>query len=402
MRVLVVIHYPVFGGPHNQAVVLARPLDVRGVETTVLLPRDSADAVERFRAASVDVLTIPLHRLRATFNPVRHLPLFAFFRREIKTIRHVIRDRGIDLVQIAGLVNPHAAFAAKLEGIPIVWQLLDTRPPMALRRATMPFVVGLADVVMTTGVNVAKVHPGAERLGDRLRVFFPPVDGANFDPQGVDRPAARESFGLALDDVVVGTVANLNPQKGHEHLIEAVALVRREAPRTKLLVVGSAHDTHRAYARALYQLCGRLGLTVGEDVVFAGGRSDVSTALGAMDVFALASVPRSEGAPTAIEEAMMFGLPVVSTRVGSVSELIDHGRTGYVVAPLDVHALARSVLRLLNDDEQRRRFGWHGRARALKLFSAERCADVHLAAYELALRRARTPNASSAAADPTD
>jgi glycosyltransferase involved in cell wall biosynthesis len=67
-----------------------------------------------------------------------------------------------------------------------------------------------------------------------------------------------------------------------------------------------------------------------------------------------------------------------------------------------VHALARSVLRLLNDHEQRRRFGGHGRARALKLFSAERCADVHLAAYELALRRARTPNASSAAADPTD
>jgi glycosyltransferase involved in cell wall biosynthesis len=393
MRVLVVIHYPVFGGPHNQALVLARALRGRGVETTVLLPQDSLEAVERFRAANVDVVTIPLHRLRATVNPLRHVPLLAFFWREISTIRRVIREREIDLVQVAGLVNPHSALAAKFEGVPIVWQLLDTRPPMALRRVMMPLVVRLADVVMTTGRGVANVHPGVERLGERLRVFFPPVEGAEFDPGVVDRTAARAEFGLALEDAVVGTVGNLNPQKGHEHLIEAVAIMRREQPRTRLLVVGASHDTHRAYERALHQLCERLGLIVGKDVVFAGVRSDVSTALGAMDVFALASVPRSEGAPTAIEEAMMFGLPVVATGVGSVAELVDHGRTGYIVAPLDPRALAHAALQLCDDAKLRARFGRRGRARALDLFSAQRCADVHVAAYELAGGRSRTTNA---------
>ena len=390
MRVLIVIHYPVFGGPHNQAAVLASALRSRGIDTTVALPEGSSDATERVRAAGIEVVAMPLHRVRATLNPVRHLPLLTFFRREVDGIRRVLRMRGIDVVQVAGLVNPHAAVAAKLEGMPIVWQLLDTRPPMVLRRTMMPLVVRLADVVMTTGTRVATMHPGADALGDRLRIFFPPVEPARFDPDLADRPAARVEFGFAPDDQVIGTVGNLNPQKGHEHLIEAVATMRQEQLRAKLLIVGASHDTHRRYERALRDLCRRRGLVVGKEVVFAGGRRDVSTALAAMDVFALASVPRSEGAPTAIEEAMMFGLPVVATAVGSVAELVDEGRTGYVVAPLDPNALAHAAMRLLRHPDDRARLGSQGRARALELFSAERCADLHAAAYEFAVARKRS------------
>jgi glycosyltransferase involved in cell wall biosynthesis len=388
MKVLFVIHYPVFGGPHNQALLLTSYLAKRGVSMTVLLPEERANergnAVQRLRSTGVDVVTLPLDRARATLDPRRQLAFVSHLPRDVQAIRKLIRRRGFDVIQIGGLVNPQAAIAARLENVPVIWQLLDTRPPMAVRRMLMPLVLRLSDVVMSTGRTVATVHPGAERIGDRLQVFFPPVDPDHFDPDKVDTGSARSAFGFSPDDLVLGTVGNLNPQKGHEYLIRATALVRERAKNVKLLVVGAAHDTHRSYENELYRLCGKLELAKGSDVVFAGGSADVRTALAAMDIFVLASVPRSEGAPTALEEAMMMKLPVVSTDVGSVREVIDDGESGLIVPPENSHALAEAVLRILENPRMRAELGPRARESALSRFSAEECARVHLAAYEYA------------------
>jgi len=398
MNVLFVIHYPVFGGPHNQALLLARSLARKGVEMTVLLPDEPGNAADRLRAADVDVVTMPLHRVRAAPHPAHQLRFLLGLRREVSAIRRLIRERGIDVVQLGGLVNPHAAIAARQEHTAIVWQLLDTRAPMTLRRIMMPLVLRLSDMVMTTGRAVADVHPGAARLGERLEPFYPPVEPEIFSAAHADRDTAREQLGFAPDDVVLVSIGNLNPQKGHEHLIRAVAVARRTRPEIKIVIVGASHATHRAYEDGLHRLAGELELEIGEDVVFAGALSDVRPALAAADVFVLASVPRSEGAPTAILEAMMMELPVVATDVGAVREVVDDGWTGFVVPPLDAQALADAILRLLGDDEARASFGTRGRARAIERFSAEECARVHLKAYEYVLRKrrpARTANATA-------
>jgi glycosyltransferase involved in cell wall biosynthesis len=132
--------------------------------------------------------------------------------------------------------------------------------------------------------------------------------------------------------------------------------------------------------------------------VFAGALSDVRPALAAADLFVLASVPRSEGAPTAIGEAMMMELPVVATDVGAVREIVDDGRTGFVVPPLDAQALAGAILRILGDPEARASFGTRGRAWAIERFSADACTRAHLQAYEYVLRNRRpAPTANGAA-----
>jgi glycosyltransferase involved in cell wall biosynthesis len=107
-----------------------------------------------------------------------------------------------------------------------------------------------------------------------------------------------------------------------------------------------------------------------------------------MDVFVLASVPRSEGAPTAVEEAMTMGLPVVATDVGAVREVVDDGSTGFVVPARSPERLAEAILTLLDDDRLREAFGSQARERAVERFSAEVCAKVHLDAYERAARHA--------------
>jgi glycosyltransferase involved in cell wall biosynthesis len=338
-----------------------------------------------------------LHRVRATPHPAAQLRFLRGLRREVRAIRRLIRERGFDIVQIGGLVNPHGAFAARRENVPVVWQILDTRPPMALRRVMMPLVLRLADVVMTTGRAVADVHPGAAGLGERLRPFYPPVEPEVFAPASVDRETARAEFGFGSDDLVLVSVGNLNPQKGHETLIRAAALARRMRPELKVLVAGAPHPTHRSYEEGLHRLAGELGLEVGKDILFAGALTDVRPALAAADVFVLASVPRSEGAPTAIEEAMMMELPVVATDVGAVREVVEHGRTGFVVPPLDPQRLAEAILEILDDPNTRTSFGTRGRARAIERFSADECARVHLEAYEYVMRDRRPAAASGAA-----
>jgi len=383
VNVLFVIHYPVFGGPHNQALRLATALRANGVSVTVVVP-DGGNAARRLRAEGVETVTIQLHRARATFSPRPLFDLVRHFPGDVAAIRKVIKEHAIDVVQVEGLVNPHAAIAARREDCAIIWQLLDTRPPMSVRRLMMPLVVRLADVVMSTGHAVAHVHPGAEALGDRLCPFFPPVDSDVFRAENVDGDAARRSYGFSADDLVLANVGNLNPQKGHEYLIQAVGLLRRDGCPAKTVIVGASHDTHVAYERELRNLCRRLGLEIGRDVVFAGALDDVRPALAAADIFVLSSVPHSEGVPTAAEEAMMMGVPVVATDVGGVAELVDDGVTGFVVPPLRPEALAAAVRRA-GDAATRVAMGARARERAAALCATEQCAQLHIEAYERAL-----------------
>jgi glycosyltransferase involved in cell wall biosynthesis len=387
MKVILVIHYPVFGGPHSEARALAPILERHGWDMTVLLPDEPGNALELLRSAGLDVITMPLHRLRGTLDPAEHLRSASAFRPEVQAIRSLISERRIDIVQASGLVNIHAAAAARLEGTPLVWQLIDTRAPMALRRLIMPLVVRWADVVMSTGEAVAREHPGSEHLGERLRVFYMPVDADRFAPELVDRARARAEFGFGAGDHVLGTVGNLNPQKGHEYLLRAAARARMDLDGVKLLIAGAAHDTHWEYERMLYELARSLGLEVGVDVVFTGALRDVRPALAAVDVFVCSSVPRSEGAPAAVEEAMMMAVPVVASRVGALAEVVSDGFTGYLVPPLDSEAIAEAVVRLFRAPERRRAMGERGRARALAYFSAHDCAAIHAEAYEYAVRR---------------
>ena len=389
MNLLSVIHYPVFGGPHNQALRLSAPLTACGWKTRVLLPDEPGNAAERLRDAAIDVITMPLHRLRATGNPLTQTRFLTGFWRDVGMIRRLIRQGNIDLVQVHGLVNPQGAIAARLEGVPVVWQILDTRPPMMLRRLLMPLVARLAHSVMFDGNALTAVHPGAAALSARSFVYYPPVDVSVYYPGCVEQGAVRRELGISPTDTVVGTVANINPQKGYEHFVRSAALIRRQLPDVTFLAVGGSYDTHKKYAAQIRGLAAELGLS--DRIIFAGVRNDVERMFSAMDVSLITSVPRSEGTPTTAQESMAVGTPVIATDVGAVREVVEDSVTGYVVPPLSPQAIAGATLRLLTDADLRGRMGRDGRERVLERFSVEICVKVHLQAYDYALRRRRNP-----------
>lgn len=401
MNLLHVVHYPVFGGPHNRALHLQRPLAARGWQTVVLLPDEPGTAADRLRSAGVEVVTIPLHRLREKKDPRVHLRFARDLPVEVARIRRLIHERSIDLVLVNGLVNPHAAIAARFEHVPVVWQLLDTRTPAALRQGMMPFVTRLADVVMTTGMEVACVHPGATALGDRLVSFFPPVDTALFRPDAERRALARAELGLQPGDVVIGNVSNVNPQKGHRTFIRAAAALRGERPGVRFVILGATYQNHAVYAEELWREASSLGLRLGHDLIVRDPGPRVAELAPAFDLFWLTSDPRSEGIPTVIEEAMAMAMAPVAVDVGAVREAVEDGVTGFVVPPLDPAAIAAATLRLLDDPALRVRMGKEARRQAVERFDTEVCADTHVRAFEVAIAHAaQRPGAAARSRGP--
>jgi glycosyltransferase involved in cell wall biosynthesis len=392
LRLLSVIHGPVFGGGHNQALRLRAPLAEHGWSTLVAVPEEPGNALERLRAADVEVARVRLRRLRATPNPLVQTRFAAGFLPDVARLRRLIRERDIDLVQVHGPTNLHAAVAARLEGRAVVWQLYDTRTPMALRRAFMPLVARLSHAVMSTGRAVAAEHPGAERLGGRLVPYVPPVDTGRFRPDPGARRAARARLGAADTDLVVATVGNRNPSKGHEYLLRAAAAVRAAHPELRVWLLGAESAAHAAYERRLRDEAAAAGN--GAATILDPG-DQVPALLPGADVFALTSVPRSEGIPTVVLEAMACGLPVVVSDVGAVREVVEHGVNGLVVPPEDDAAVAASLARLAGDPELRGRLAAEGLRSVRERFSLAAALGAHLRAYAIALehagREARRP-----------
>jgi glycosyltransferase involved in cell wall biosynthesis/SAM-dependent methyltransferase len=395
MRVMFVIHYPVFGGPHNQALRLAANLQDLGWETVVVLPEGSENAASRLSNGGVEVVTTSLHRLRASVNPGPHLGLLATLVPEIRELRRIIRERGIDVVQIGGLVNPHAAIAARLERVPVVWQILDTRAPRVVAAIGMVLVDALADVIMSTGRTVLLSHPGGRRLLGRCVTYFPPVDVELFRPRPEAVSEVRKEWGVPAEASVIGCVANINPQKGIVPLIGAFVRVRDVLPKSRLVLVGADYATQTGYTAQVRAALKQSGLIVGRDVVFVGERPDVHRQLAGMDVFAFSPSRRGEGITTAILEAMSAGLPVVTTSVGGIPEAVEDGVTGILVPADGGRPLADAIVAVLQDPSAARRIGAAARRRAIDRFGLSACAETHVTAYERATTRERVHEAKA-------
>jgi len=350
-----------------------------------VLPEEPGNAVERLQDAGVEVLRLPLGRLRAVANPIAQARFLSRLASDVRGLRGVIRERRPALVQVHGPTNPQAAVAARFESVPVVWQLLDTRAPMALRRAAAPVVKRYSDVVMTTGLLVAHEHPGIPSLEDRLVPYYPPVDPAEFAPDREVRARARRELGVPDGACVIGTVGNLNPQKGHEYLIRAASALRKRHPSVCVRILGAHSPAHSSLAASLTRLAASCGLREREALSFVDPRARVAELIQAFDIFVLAAVRRSEGVPTVLLEAMGCALPAVATDVGSVREVVSHEENGFVVPSEDSCALASTVDRLIQDPELRRRIGARGRAQLIEHFGIEHCVEQHLAAYARAL-----------------
>jgi glycosyltransferase involved in cell wall biosynthesis len=388
--VLCVVHTPTFGGPHNQLLRLNAALSARGWHIVAVLPNEDGDGLSRLQAGGVECVQLPWHRPRKKLNLKLQVEYLRSLWPEMARLRELAHSRGVAVIQVCGLLNLHSGIAAHWAGYPLVWQLLGTFAPPPIRMALMPIVLSTADVVMTTGKKVARAHPGTERLGARWVSFLPPVDTNAFAPSPERRSAARAELEIPEDGVVIGTVGNRCWVKNHEAFVELARLVTTRYPNAYFRVLGSVVPSQTEYyERAVVQRARELGLIQSGHLRIISPGSRVCELLPALDIFALTS--RAEGVPTAILEAMASGIPVVSTSVGSVTEVVASGRTGFSVKPGDVDAMANATSTLISDVSLRLNMGTVARQTATNEFGIEVCAEAHCCAFETALSHRTAP-----------
>jgi glycosyltransferase involved in cell wall biosynthesis len=399
MRALWVFHFPVYGGPHNTAVGVRDPLADLGWETLAALTDESGNAEERLTEGSLETVTMPLHRLRASWHPRDNLRTAAALREEVRALEQLIRARGCDVVVVTGLMNPHGAIAARRVGVPVVWQVLDTRTPPVPRSAAMTLVRRWADSVMFNGRAVENLHVGPRPLSAPSFQFTGGVDLKLFRPDPSLRMETRRRFGVPEDALFVGTIANLNPMKGIEYFIRAASRVFEENPDSWFLINGSTYETHRAYTAALHREADASAIPRERFIWTDGLPQDHYVAL---DVTLVTSRPRSEGTTTTAPESLACEVPVVATDVGSVREVVRDGVTGLVVPADSPEALARETLRLAADPALRRRLGEAGRREVAERHSMEATASVCDQAFRAAMEKPSTIRAGIGPVRQTD
>jgi glycosyltransferase involved in cell wall biosynthesis len=186
---------------------------------------------------------------------------------------------------------------------------------------------------------------------------------------------------------VIGTVGRLSFEKDYQTLLEAFALVVKQSPKARLLLIGDGPDRGK-----LLVLTEQLNLS--GSVKFLGMRSDVPALLNALDIFVLSSI--SEGIPNTILEAMCVGLPVVSTKVGGVPEIVQEGITGLLTRSRDPQSLANALTKLVVSSSLRRKMGDAGKAIVRERFSLESMVKAYEENYvELLSKKKRRMSAAS-------
>ncbi len=353
-----------WGGQEIRILTEARGVARRGHEVTLAAPPES----RLFQAA-------PGYGLEAIAVPIARKSLGG-----LGAMLELLKSRPFDVV------NTHSSTDSWLTAAATC--LLNRPPPLVRTRhisAPVPrnFLTrwlyrDACRRVVTTGERL-RLQVMEETGVDASHVLSIPtgIDLERFTPG--DAARAREALGLGPGGPVIGIVATLRSWKGHRYLLEALAAMADRGAR--LLVVGDGPQRE-----PLERLARELGLA--DRVRFAGDQPDVAPWLQAMDLFCLPSYA-NEGVPQALMQAMACGLPVISTPVGSIAEIVQDGDTGRLVKPEDAAALREAIESLLADAAARTRLATHAREAALQRFGEDRMVERMIDVFKVVARSMR-------------
>jgi glycosyltransferase involved in cell wall biosynthesis len=321
--------------------------------------------------------------IRSGLAAGRHAARLSF--EEIPTalaLARIIRRERIDVVHLGNGVraNFDGILAALVTRTPIVchvkgFEKYGARERWASRRV---------DVVVCMTQAILAYCRAHGLTPPQARVVYDAVDEAWLD---VGRPAAeiRAELGVPNGGAAIGLLGNIQEWKGQHVLVEAMASVARAHPGARCLIIGGVHRAGERYAADLRARCAELGLA--DSVRFVGFRDDVPNVINALDVVVHASV-RPEPFGRVILEGMLMGKPVVATDAGGVPELIEHGRTGFLVPPGDAAAMAACLTAIVARPEEAAAVGERARTWARQRFSlARQVAEMSEIYRSLAERR---------------
>jgi glycosyltransferase involved in cell wall biosynthesis len=304
-----------------------------------------------------------------------------------RAARRVSRDHRATVMHGHWVIPGGAVAAAARGDLPLVVSLhgsdVYVAETIALARRVAGFTFRRAGAVTACSADLAR---RATALGaDPRRVEVVPygVDTDRFHPDSLMRAKRRASLGVPAAAPLVFAAGRLVRKKGFEYLIDAIGKLPRD--QGVLAVIAGSGDL----AAELQQRANATGAA--ERIRFVGNLSqdEVAGWLATADIVAIPSVRDDsgnvDGLPNIVLETMASGTPIVTTAAGGIGAVVEHGRTGTIVAERDATALADAIQALASDPEARVRLGEAARASVQARFGWEVAAARFEAAYDRAL-----------------
>lgn len=363
------------GGAEHQALLLARGLAIHGWRPVILVVEKQGPLEEVATG-----LGLPIHDLKGELWHRKRSPVF--WRHLAGCIRRIStacrRERACILQSFLFWQNQLAVPAGRMTpGIQAIITGRRNTGDYKDRRQHYQPIENMANLFTSAIVcNSATVKADVVRREKFARGKVHLIPNA-VDIQRMDmapRANLREMYPqLAGATAVIGTVGNMKRQKRHDRFLEALALARRENPGLYGVVVGrdlGEEQSTRDVARHL---------GVEDFVVYTGGLADSIPTMKGFDLFVLSS--DHEGMPNVVLEAMAVGVPVITTAVGGVDELILNRNLGRIV-DMNSAEIAREILLLADDRSARRLLASTARERVARDFSPEALALRHARLYE--------------------
>ena len=220
----------------------------------------------------------------------------------------------------------------------------------------------------SNAIRVTLIQDGIDE--DRIVTIYEGIEAGRVQLE----PAANihAEFWLPTHAPIVGAVAALTHEKGHKHFIDAAALVIRDVPDARFVILGEG-ELRPTLERQVKEL------RLEKHVLLPGFRADVLSFIKSFDVFVMSSL--AEGLGTSLLDAMALSKPAVATDTGGIPEVVSHGETGLLVPPRDHRAMAAAIVELLRDQQRRERMGAAGFERVNRVFSADVMVEKTLALY---------------------
>lgn len=331
---------------------------VRHLDPAAIRPRLVCDAADDF-VETIRATGTPVDRMR--FPGLRPPGLAAW--RAARELAALCRAAGGALLHAnTPRTNLYAAAAGRLSGVPAIWHCRNLLEPGM--RDTDRWFAWLPDRIICNSAAIAARFTGS-RWQDRVVTVLNGVNLAEFDP-ALPGAAVRAELGWG-DRPVLAATSRLDPEKGHETLLEAMRTVVGQWPDARLLIAGRAAVDPAGRHAALQRRIEELGLA--GSVRLLGFRRDIPQVLAAADICVLPA--DAEACGRVLFEAMAMARPVVATASGGTPEIVVDGVTGLLAPPRDPGALGAALLALLKDRGRAREMGAAGRDRAAKEFSIQ-------------------------------
>jgi len=373
VKVMQVIARMNVGGPAVLVADLMRSLDPQKFLSVLVTGYCDENESDYLEEVAQDVIAVRIPGMGRSVSLHKDLIAFFLLIKEIRKFKpdviHTHTAKAGVLGRLAGLIaRPQAKRIHTFHGHLLYGYFSASKTQLAV---LLEKVLGLITYRFIAVGNVVKndlVRAGIAQIS-KFEVIYPGLQELDMYPK-ID---ARSALGLDPNKEYLVFVGRLTTIKRPERLVDLARYLKANHPDSWLLIAGAGELLDSLKAQSEKD---------GLPVTFLGWRKDIGTILSASEIAVLCS--DNEGIPLTLIQASQFGLPIVSTAVGSVSDIVVNGTTG-ILTEVSANGLIRGVTKLLNDPDLRNRLGESGQKRAKEFFSSQAMVERHEELYSQSL-----------------